>query len=253
MDVNECAQDDNDCHAHATCTNTIGSYSCTCKTGFAGDGKNCQACTEESRYSDEVGSAQCKQCPSGHYGVTAAGSDGKGGHEACARSTCRQPGSLPPNSVILETSCPENGEQELSSTFQNASRCTLSCKHGFYASGDIKPFICLADDSSTTASYQGGTITCTPSTSTSTLSSSVSWTTAVPPVFISRFSADNLATSVSSVLQDIQDEARGKGSPLTNTSAVSVITSIVCAWGMVEAKVNFLHVRTSTETRHRLI
>ena len=38
--MNECASD-NDCHANAQCTNTDGSYTCSCLDGYAGDGKNC--------------------------------------------------------------------------------------------------------------------------------------------------------------------------------------------------------------------
>ncbi|XP_065667890.1 uncharacterized protein LOC100197784 isoform X3 [Hydra vulgaris] len=39
-DVNEC-NFDNNCHAFAFCTNTFGSYTCTCKLSFEGDGISC--------------------------------------------------------------------------------------------------------------------------------------------------------------------------------------------------------------------
>ncbi|XP_035669063.1 sushi, von Willebrand factor type A, EGF and pentraxin domain-containing protein 1-like [Branchiostoma floridae] len=38
-DINECAR--NRCHSLATCTNTIGSFQCTCFSGYAGDGFTC--------------------------------------------------------------------------------------------------------------------------------------------------------------------------------------------------------------------
>ena len=39
--MNECLAS-NPCHKEATCLNTFGSSTCTCKTGFVGDGENCQ-------------------------------------------------------------------------------------------------------------------------------------------------------------------------------------------------------------------
>ncbi|XP_044181701.1 nephronectin-like [Acropora millepora] len=39
-DIDECSSA-NEFHQNATCNNTKGSYNCTCKDGFEGDGKNC--------------------------------------------------------------------------------------------------------------------------------------------------------------------------------------------------------------------
>ena len=39
LDINEC--DDKPCGDSATCTNTEGSYICTCDKGFTGDGVTC--------------------------------------------------------------------------------------------------------------------------------------------------------------------------------------------------------------------
>ena len=41
LDVNECVQDLHDCHGNATCNNKIGSYNCSCDSGFDGNGFNC--------------------------------------------------------------------------------------------------------------------------------------------------------------------------------------------------------------------
>ena len=42
LDIDECAMaSTNDCSANAYCKNTIDSFTCTCKSGFAGDGRNC--------------------------------------------------------------------------------------------------------------------------------------------------------------------------------------------------------------------
>ena len=40
-DVNECTLQSDDCSEQASCSNTPGSYNCTCKEGFSGDGRTC--------------------------------------------------------------------------------------------------------------------------------------------------------------------------------------------------------------------
>ena len=41
-DINECEVGTDNCHADATCENTIGSFTCTCNTGYEGDGVTCE-------------------------------------------------------------------------------------------------------------------------------------------------------------------------------------------------------------------
>jgi len=40
-DINECAVNKGNCSVNATCNNTPCSYSCSCFTGFQGDGFTC--------------------------------------------------------------------------------------------------------------------------------------------------------------------------------------------------------------------
>ena len=42
LDADECTDPAlNNCHADATCTNTVGSYTCACDAGYNGDGITC--------------------------------------------------------------------------------------------------------------------------------------------------------------------------------------------------------------------
>ena len=41
-DIDECAKNLDNCHMYAKRTNTEGSFECTCKDGFKGDGIDCE-------------------------------------------------------------------------------------------------------------------------------------------------------------------------------------------------------------------
>lgn len=40
-DLDECSTHTHNCDVNADCINTVGSYSCTCKAGYSGDGQTC--------------------------------------------------------------------------------------------------------------------------------------------------------------------------------------------------------------------
>ena len=52
-DIDECNSSIPVCDVNAKCENTNGSYNCSCKTGFIGDGKRCQGKQDESVTSTE--------------------------------------------------------------------------------------------------------------------------------------------------------------------------------------------------------
>ena len=41
-DIDECAVRVNNCHPNADCTNTFGSFDCSCKSGYSGNGTYCE-------------------------------------------------------------------------------------------------------------------------------------------------------------------------------------------------------------------
>ena len=41
LDIDECTDSTHNCDTQATCTNSVGSFTCTCNDGYSGDGTNC--------------------------------------------------------------------------------------------------------------------------------------------------------------------------------------------------------------------
>jgi hypothetical protein len=41
IDTDECTAGTDNCDANAACTNTAGSFTCACNTGYKGDGTTC--------------------------------------------------------------------------------------------------------------------------------------------------------------------------------------------------------------------
>ena len=67
LDVNECLGD-NDCHTFADCTNTNGSYTCKCKQGYQGNGKECTKGKKPNVWS-ALTTVEATVCPGGGVGV----------------------------------------------------------------------------------------------------------------------------------------------------------------------------------------
>ena len=40
-DIDECTSDTDNCHTDATCVNDPGTFSCSCNSGYSGDGVTC--------------------------------------------------------------------------------------------------------------------------------------------------------------------------------------------------------------------
>ncbi|XP_015778011.1 PREDICTED: fibrillin-1-like [Acropora digitifera] len=85
-DINECIASPSVCHVNAQCTNTIGSYRCTCNSGYTGDGKTCSDIDECSIANECHQNATCHNTK-GSYNCTCNGGFKGDGRLNCTEHT----------------------------------------------------------------------------------------------------------------------------------------------------------------------
>eukprot|EP00820_Chromera_velia_P004991 Cvel_17921.t1-p1 / transcript=Cvel_17921.t1 / gene=Cvel_17921 / organism=Chromera_velia_CCMP2878 / gene_product=Fibrillin-1, putative / transcript_product=Fibrillin-1, putative / location=Cvel_scaffold1456:16-8877(-) / protein_length=347 / sequence_SO=supercontig / SO=protein_coding / is_pseudo=false len=100
-DTDECTGGSHNCHAQSTCTNTVGSFTCSCNSGFSGDGVSCSNidecstsaddCHADATCTDNSGSFSCA-CNTGFSGSGVACADidecGTASHDCNSNAAC---------------------------------------------------------------------------------------------------------------------------------------------------------------------
>ncbi|WP_437805324.1 EGF domain-containing protein [Sorangium sp. So ce1078] len=78
-DIDECALGTDDCDANAACTNTPGSFTCACTTGYSGDGTTCTDIDECALGTDDCdANAACTNTPGSFTCACTTGYSGDG-------------------------------------------------------------------------------------------------------------------------------------------------------------------------------
>eukprot|EP00794_Sanderia_malayensis_P014697 gene14697-16223_t len=120
LDIDECHLRVHDCHENATCTNTHGRFSCTCKYGFTGNGTMCKdvdECRSQTHNCDQR--AKCVNMLGGYICNCNDGFMGDG--RSCADiNECK----------IATHNCSDNAK---CSNVAGGFKCT--CRNGFHGDG----------------------------------------------------------------------------------------------------------------------
>uniref|UniRef100_A0A8C6R2L0 Sushi, von Willebrand factor type A, EGF and pentraxin domain-containing protein 1 n=1 Tax=Nannospalax galili TaxID=1026970 RepID=A0A8C6R2L0_NANGA len=162
LDVDECAVG-SDCHEHAFCLNTNGSYICSCNPPYTGDGKKC---------AEPIKCKPPKDPENGHssgkiYTVSAEVTFScEEGHQLVGFSTitCLESGEWDhPRPYCEAVSCgvpkiPENGGID-GAAFTYGSKVTFRCDEGYTLDGDEES-ACLASGSWSHSSPVCELVTC---------------------------------------------------------------------------------------------
>lgn len=127
MDIDECATKTATCDPHASCTNSVGSFTCTCKDGYSGNGLGCidinecangtHDCSSNAVCANTSGSFSCS-CRNGYTGNGVScsdvnectdGTDNCSSHAVCANTpgsfTCTCKSGYSGNGINCNAGC----------------------------------------------------------------------------------------------------------------------------------------------------
>ncbi|XP_072041696.1 uncharacterized protein [Amphiura filiformis] len=131
-DINECTNGEHNCHDDATCTNTMGSFSCECNSGYSGDGTVCidinectdgeHNCHDDATCTNTMGSFSCA-CNRGYSGDGTLCID----INECASSPCGNGGTCVNERNQYICQCREGWTGP---TCNQEEGCTYQCKNG---------------------------------------------------------------------------------------------------------------------------
>jgi cysteine-rich repeat protein len=169
-DINECAPGGgNNCDANAACTNTIGSFTCKCNTGYSGSGTTCtdvnecaaggsNNCNANANCTNTAGSFSCA-CKSGFTGngtTTCTDIDecqAGGGNNCNANATCTNtPGSF---SCACKTGYTGNGTTTCTDVDECQPGGGNNCSANANCANTTGSFTCTCK-----TGYMGNGVTC---------------------------------------------------------------------------------------------
>ncbi|XP_078374426.1 uncharacterized protein LOC144657969 [Oculina patagonica] len=154
-DIDECTENTDDCSSNADCSNLVGSFECTCRPGFNGDGKTCQDinecsiaatnnCDQSADCTNTDGSFQCT-CRDGYSGDGTACQD----IDECTANThdCSPDADCSNDVGSFQCTC-RPGFTGDGKTCQDIDECTLNshdCSSDADCSNDVGSFQCTCN------------------------------------------------------------------------------------------------------------
>ncbi|XP_068706613.1 fibrillin-1-like [Montipora foliosa] len=164
-DVDECTASSPVCHVNAVCNNNLGSYLCTCKPGYAGDGKICRDFNEcSSSPSPCHVNAKCQNTEGSYVCLCEAGYTGNGTtctdiNECKASPTpCHAKAKCKNNQGSYLCSCEAGytGDGKTCTDFKECSSSPSPCHVNAKCQNTEGSYLCLCE-----AGYTGNGTTCT--------------------------------------------------------------------------------------------